>query len=162
MKDNWMKKGLAVGIILLFFGSSIFPTIAQDFGKSSQSTSKGSWFYVGGSGPGNYTRIQDAINDSMNGDTVFVYDDASPYYEHLVIEKTIALIGEDRQTTILDGQNLGIADVVTLDGNGILLQGFTIQNSGNDGYHSYSGVRLRTGHLRIRSLIPVSRTITMD
>ena len=33
----------------------------------------GNTLYVGGSGPGNYTKIQDAINDANDGDTVYVY-----------------------------------------------------------------------------------------
>ena len=44
-----------------------------------QSSSRGNWLYVGGSGPGNYTRIQDAINASSDGDTVFVLNRI--YYE---------------------------------------------------------------------------------
>ena len=30
--------------------------------------------YVGGSGEGNYTKIQDAIDDASDGDIVFVYN----------------------------------------------------------------------------------------
>ena len=66
------KKWLAVGIILLFLGTCVIPTIAQN--PEKQSVSRGTWFYVGGNGPGNYTRIQDAIDDANNGDTVFVYE----------------------------------------------------------------------------------------
>ena len=50
--------------------------------------------YVGGSGPNNYTTIQSAIDDAVDGDTVFVYDDSSPYREHLLIETSINLLGE--------------------------------------------------------------------
>ena len=81
------RKCLAVGIILLFVGTCIIPAIAQESEKPSQSTSRGNWLYVGGSGPGNYSKIQDAINASSNGDTVFVYDDSSPYLENLIINK---------------------------------------------------------------------------
>jgi len=50
--------------------------------------------YVGGSVPNNYTTIQSAIDDAVDGDTVFVYDDSSPYREHLLIETSINLLGE--------------------------------------------------------------------
>ena len=83
--------------------------------------------YVGGSGPGNYTKIQDAINDSSDGDTVFVYDDSSPYYENLLINKTINLIGEDKETTIIDGS--GIKYVISVLANSVNITGFWIQNS---------------------------------
>jgi len=69
MRQSLVHKGLAVGIILLFIGTCIIPSTAQDTEKPSQSTSRGNWLYVGGSGPGNYTKIQDAINDSFDGDT---------------------------------------------------------------------------------------------
>ncbi|HIG99628.1 MAG TPA: hypothetical protein HA258_03500, partial [Thermoplasmata archaeon] len=48
-----IRKWLAIGIILLFVGVTIAPTMAQDTEKS-QPTSRGNWLYVGGSGPGNY------------------------------------------------------------------------------------------------------------
>jgi hypothetical protein len=75
------RKGLAVGLILLLIGTSVFPITAQNIEKSSQPTSRGNWLYVGGSGPGNYTHIQDAINDSSDGDTVFVH--SGIYYENI-------------------------------------------------------------------------------
>ncbi|PNX50445.1 MAG: hypothetical protein BV458_13195, partial [Thermoplasmata archaeon M9B2D] len=88
-KKPLSRKCLAVGIILLFIGTSI-PAIAQETDKPLQ-TSKGDWFYVGGSGPGNYTRIQDAIDDASDGDTVFVYN--GTYYEHITVNKQLTLIG---------------------------------------------------------------------
>ena len=63
----------------------------------------GNTLYVGGSGPNNYTKIQDAIDDAEDGDTIFVYDDSSPYLEDFVIYKSVTLMGENRNTTILDG-----------------------------------------------------------
>jgi len=95
------RKGLAVGIILLFVGTCIIPSTAQDIEKSSLPTSRGNWLYVGGNGPGNYTRIQDAVDNSSDGDTVFVYDDLSPYYEYVFINKSITLLGEDKNSTII-------------------------------------------------------------
>jgi hypothetical protein len=58
------RKGLAVGLILLLIGTSFIPISAQNTKKSSQPTSRGNWLYVGGSGTGNSSRIQDAINAS--------------------------------------------------------------------------------------------------
>ncbi|MCK4267103.1 MAG: nitrous oxide reductase family maturation protein NosD, partial [Thermoplasmata archaeon] len=57
--------------------------------------------YVGGPGPGNYTTIQEAIDISIAGDTIYVYN--GTYQEDLVINKGIALIGEDTANTIIDG-----------------------------------------------------------
>ncbi len=119
-----------MGIILLFVGVTIAPAIAQDTEKS-QSTSRGMWLYVGGSGPGNYTRIQDAINASSDGDTVFVYDDSSPYYEFVKVNKSISLMGENRDTTVIDG-NWG-SNVINGTVDRITISGFTIRDSSMHG-----------------------------
>lgn len=126
MKRNW----LAVGIILLCLGTSIIPAIAQNTEKPF-SASRANCLYVGGSGPGNYTRIQDAVDNASNGDTVFVYDDLSPYYENLIINKSIFLIGEDKNTTIIDGNQMDQGIIITTDE--VTIQDFTIQNCHRDG-----------------------------
>jgi len=82
---------------------------------------------VGGSGPNNYTKIQDAVNDSSDGDTVFVYDDSSPYYENIIIEKSINLIGEKRETTSILGDNNSDA-IVNISTSDVRISGFTIQS----------------------------------
>jgi parallel beta-helix repeat protein len=125
------RKGLAVGLILLLIGISVFPITAQNIKKSSQPTSRGNWLYVGGSGPGNYTKIQDAINASSDGDTVFVFDESAPYYESLIINKSITLLGEEKTTTILNGSSQ-IKEVVFITVDHVRLSGFTIINYGDE------------------------------
>jgi len=98
------RKCLSVGIILLFVGTCIVPAIAQDTEKPLPS-SRGNWLYVGGSGPGNYTRIQDAINASSDVDFIFVYN--GTYYENVWINKVIMLIGQNKYGTIIDGGGVG-------------------------------------------------------
>jgi parallel beta-helix repeat protein len=121
MKRNW----LTVGIILLFLGTCMIPTIAQDT-KKTMSASRGNWLYVGGSGPGNYSTIQDAVNASADGDTVFVY--AGTYYEHIQLSRAIHLQGQAMNITIIDGQDTGT--VVLINANATI-SGFTIQHSGS-------------------------------
>jgi len=129
-----LRKGLAVGIILLFVGMSIIPSNAQNIENTSLPTSRGHWLYVGGNGPGNYTRIQDAIDNSSDGDTVFVYDDSSPYFELLYINLSIYLIGENKETTIINGiNNTPPYGIINIHTDGVYISGFTIQNSGWDG-----------------------------
>jgi len=87
----------------------------------------GSTLYVGGTGPDNYTNIQDAIDDATAGDTVFVYDDSSPYYERLQLNKSIFLIGEEKRTTIIDGEGMN-QDIATCTSAATMITGFTIFN----------------------------------
>jgi len=103
-----------------------------------QPLTEGTILYVGGSGLGNYTKIQDAIDETNDGDTVFVYDDSSPYYENIVINTTISLVGENKNTTIIDGMENpeNQIDVIIIYADGVTVQGFTIQNS------SYSDIGL--------------------
>jgi len=123
-------KTFVIILILLYIGLNIIPITAQNTGKF-QSTSQGSWLYVGGSAPGNYTRIQDAIDNASAGDTIFVYH--GTYYEHDLIISKLNLIGEDRNTTIIDGNDaftLGILVEDEATVHGFTVQGFTQFNSG--------------------------------
>jgi nitrous oxidase accessory protein len=120
MKRKW----LAIGIILLFMETCIIPAIAQDTEKSFP-TSRGNLLYVGGNGPGNYTMIQDAINDSSDGDTVFVYH--GNYTENIIINKSISVLGENKETTWISGYGYYLYDhVVFLIANNIIFSGFTV------------------------------------
>ncbi len=82
--------------------------------------------YVGGDGPGNYSSIQDAINDAMPGDTIFVYDDSSPYYENVVIYKPIMLKGENKSTTMIIGN--GKLHAIEVFADNVVITGFTVKN----------------------------------
>jgi parallel beta-helix repeat protein len=93
---------------------------------------KSTILYVGGDGPGNYTKIQDAIENAQESDTVFVYDDSSPYYENIVINKSINLIGENKNSTIIDANNSGVVVQIPCFVVGVTINGFTITNSGNN------------------------------
>ncbi len=96
--------------------------------ENYQPVSNGNTLYVGGTGPGNYTKIQDAINDSLDGDKVFVYAYSSPYYENIILYKSIDLEGEDKNTTVIDGKG---NDIAFINANYACMSGFTIQNGEN-------------------------------
>jgi len=87
--------------------------------------------------PDNYTTIQEAINAAGNGDTIYVRN--GTYYEHVVLNKTVSLIGEDRETTIVDGNGIGKVVHVVVDN--VNISHFTIQNSGPD-YPDGGGIYL--------------------
>jgi pectin methylesterase-like acyl-CoA thioesterase len=109
-----IRKCLAVGIILFFITTCITPVNAQDITKPTLLASSGKWLYVGGSEPGNNTKIQDAIDNASNGDTVFVY--SGIYYENIDINKSIDVFGQDKETTIIEGKlNDNIDPIITYD-----------------------------------------------
>jgi parallel beta-helix repeat protein len=76
-----------------------------------------------------YATIQEAINAANDGDTVFVA--ASTYYEHVVVNKSISLIGENRGTTIVNGT--GSTYVVSVTVDDVVVNGFTVQNGSMSG-----------------------------
>jgi parallel beta-helix repeat protein len=118
------RKWVAIGIIFLFVGTCIVPTIAQSTEKPFPAL-KENWLYVGGNGPGNYTKIQDAIDNASNSDTISVYPGV--YNERIEIHKRIHLRGADPHTTLIDGQGMN-TDVITCVATNVMINGFTIGN----------------------------------
>ncbi len=82
----------------------------------------GNILYVGGSGPGNYSKIQDAIDNATDGDTVYVFN--GNYPENLNINVSIYLKGERRYSTIIDGNES--KDVVHMSNDYITINSFLI------------------------------------
>jgi parallel beta-helix repeat protein len=75
--------------------------------------------------PYDYPTIQEAINAASPGDVIYVYN--GTYSENFVVNKTVALIGEDRHTTTIDGG--GLETVVLIAAGDVSVSGFTIRNS---------------------------------
>jgi len=138
------KKSLAFAVVVLFVGASVVSAFNVNSTNDFKPMNRGNWLYVGGIGEGNYTKIQDAINDSVDGDTVFVYDDLSPYLEAVVVDKSINLVGEDKYSTVIDGFDFKKA-VISINVDGVLIQGFTIQNA-TESYGANSAVAITSNN----------------
>lgn len=82
-------------------------------------------------GSADFTDIQEAINKASSGDTIFVH--IGTYYEHVVINKTITLVGEDNNFTIIDGNETDT--VIYIRANNVTVKGFTVRKS-----YLYSGI----------------------
>jgi parallel beta-helix repeat protein len=122
-----LRKWFVLTIALSFLGLNIMPSSAE---FENIETTAVKILYVGGGGLNNYDTIQDAIDDASNGDTVYVYDDSSPYVENVIVSKAVRLIGENKDTTIIDGKEIGTVIRIESGVNGVRIHGFTIQNSG--------------------------------
>jgi parallel beta-helix repeat protein len=74
-----------------------------------------------------YFSIQEAIDATatLNGHTIFVEERV--YYETVTIDKSITLVGESRENTIIDGNFT--SDVITILADNVSLSDFTIMNS---------------------------------
>jgi len=114
-KKNVRKIVSVLFFFIIFIFSSVDAGLNNSFNKQPIITLSGDVFYVGGYGPDNYTRIQDAIDNASDGDTVFVFGDSSPYHENVVVDKSIFLIGEDKNLVVIDADFKGAAVAITAD-----------------------------------------------
>ncbi|MED5256135.1 MAG: hypothetical protein VX818_02745, partial [Candidatus Neomarinimicrobiota bacterium] len=104
--------------------------------------------------PGEIATIQGAIDVAVNNDSILVA--AGTYRENIDYDgKNLTIIGEDRETTIIDGNNSGRG--VELAGQSILST-FTIQNgSGNNGGNAVHA----SGNAILDNLIITSNSNTL-
>jgi hypothetical protein len=94
---------------------------------------EGKTLYVGGSGLGNFTRIQDAIDNTSDGDVIFVY--SGDYFENIVIDKSISLVGEDAESTVIIG--LFERNVVRVTSDNVYISNLSIIQNYNEHYDIY-------------------------
>ena len=101
--------------------------------------------------PDNYITIKEAIESASPGDTIFVK--SGIYYENLVVDKSLDLVGEDRKSTIVIGQgNLdrGQKSIVTISASQVKISGFTIksQNYSTSSLHA-TGISVEGDNIEI-------------
>ncbi len=78
-----------------------------------------------------FTSIQPAINNASSGDTIEVY--SGTYKENVHINKNISLIGIDSGSGLPKIDAGGKSSAVSLEADGITLEGFNLTNSGHCG-----------------------------
>ncbi len=105
-----MSKSLALALVLVFL---IALTILPPATVKAQSKT----IVV----PDDYVSIQKAIDNSLNGDTIYVKKGV--YIENPVVNKSISLVGEDRDATVID-----VTAGLKVESNNVTLTGFTIYN----------------------------------
>jgi len=99
-------------------------------------------------GPADFHTIQEAINAASFGDTIIVRN--GTYYENVVLNKTVSLVGENRNFAIVDGNKTGA--VLSMRANNVTVEGFTVRNAGNFS----DGVGIFSNRSRVTNSIIVS------
>jgi len=86
--------------------------------------------------PDDYAKIQWAVDSASDGDTIIVRD--GTYYENVLVNKMLTIRSENGSANcIVDGGGGGT--VITLNADGIKIEGFTVRNSGS---LLYAGIKV--------------------
>ncbi len=120
-----MKRGVI--LTLLIFLSLCLSSSTASFTKMAVKAPNGHPVHNLDTGL-NYTSIQEAIDAPETDDEHTVLVKAGTYYENVVVDKAISLIGENTSTTIIDGNMTG--HVVSIIKDHVNVTGFTMQRSG--------------------------------
>ncbi len=135
-------------IVQLIFSSLIIITCFQVFLSNTPSAIETDITYdFSVSENGNITSIQEAIDTAQKNDIIFIENGI--YYENIVIDKPITLIGENKTHTIIDGRNAG--NVIKINTGNVTIKNITIQHSGI--YFPNAGINLSASHSIIENTI---------
>jgi parallel beta-helix repeat protein len=135
-----ISKKIVIFILTLF----VLTIITKSVLMMDNCYAAGNTIYVDDGGGADYTDIQDAIDAASDGDTIYVY---SGTYDSIEIQGSnigkITLIGEDKDSTIIDGDDNGHvvrAYDTLISGNKIEIHisDFTIKNAGGNGFDCIS------------------------
>jgi len=102
-----------------------------------------------------YLTIQSAINapETLNGHTIFV--ETGTYYENVVVNKTVTLLGENKDKAIIDGSKLSPwSKLVEITADNVSIIGFTIRN----GPYPCGGIRIVSDNNAVSNNILVNNS----
>ena len=90
-----------------------------------------------------YSTINEALNNAIKNDIILVPE--GTYNETLTINKTISLVGENKNKTIISGNKMD--DVINIFADYVNISGFTIINSGPEPFQNIdAGIDVRSNY----------------
>jgi parallel beta-helix repeat protein len=100
--------------------------------------------YVDYRGEADYTKIQNAIDNASEGDSVYVRN--GTYYELLSINKSINLIGANKNQTIINykNSNKNQHGIIVIKSNNVTIKGFQIISSA--GFSKKVGININSSY----------------
>ena len=154
---NRAKKRVILIVYIIQFSILFTGLIAFKTG-----TAVGNTLYVDDGGGAEYTIIQDAVDEAVPGDTIFVY--SGTYTENIVINKDLTLTGQNRDTTFIDGDKSGHV-IQASEYIEVNISGFTLKDASNgEGFDCIAFSRVYNSIIENNKLIngDVGEGIQMD
>lgn len=107
-----------------------------------------------------YSSIQQAIDDAKENDTIQVNNGI--YREHLMINKTVHLAGDNPSFTIIDGNHSG--SVISINADHVTITGFTVRNSGTKStyYEMDAGINIESNNTNVTNCICDNNTVGLQ
>ncbi len=96
-----------------------------------------------------YNKIQDAIDNAATGYTIYVHP--GTYFENILVDKTLNLVGLDTKNTIIHGNFF--SSVVSVEADWCNITGFNITQSGDN--NNDAGISLRSDNNRVQDCIVI-------
>lgn len=136
-RRNSVRNGLRVAICM--FIPLFFLLVVSLTSDSIQADT----IIVDDDGDGDYNSIQEAVDNASAGDVIRVWD--GTYYENVVVNKTVSLVGNGSEVTTIDGAGRG--NVVNITADWVNISGLLIAESA--GYGLYSGIVITSNHTNV-------------
>ena len=98
---------------------------------------EGRTIIVDDDGEGEYTRIQDAIDNSTDGDTIRVWEGV--YYENVVVDRSIIIEGNDSASRpVVNGMNMSHA--LMINSNDVIISNLSLVNATRSDVYGMAGI----------------------
>jgi parallel beta-helix repeat protein len=108
-------------ITITFAGILVFEGVVE------KENVQASTIIVDKNGGGNYTSIKAAIQNAVNGDTIYVWD--GTYYENnIIVDKEVKIIGNGTSSSKVNGSAAG--DVFIVTAKNVTISGLHLSNAG--------------------------------
>jgi len=114
-----LKMKLFIPLLLIVAGIVALILIAEESSADTITVAKSG---------GDFTSIQDAIDNATEGDTITVWE--GTYYENVVVNKKVNLVGNGSEVTTIDAGGSG--DPVQILEDWVKMSGFNVTGSGDE------------------------------